>query len=93
VLRELDGRPGRPPQLYTVVVTSPRDDSSPKQIDQVLRQAGLPVPVLGRVALDPKGAGLLTGDWVGRLDRSLLVRSVREIARQLATRLGAPVTR
>jgi hypothetical protein len=49
--------------------------------------------VLGRVALDPKGAGLLAGDWVGRLDRSLLVRSVREIARQLATRLGAPVTR
>ena len=47
----------------------------------------------GRVALDPKGAGLLAGDWVGRLDRSLLVRSVREIARQLSGRLGAPVTR
>jgi hypothetical protein len=93
VLRELDRRPGRPPQVYTVVVTSPRDDSSPKQIEQVLRQAGLPVPVLGRVALDPKGAGLLAGDWVGRLDRSLLVRSVREIARQLSGRLGAPVTR
>src|SRR6185436_13652800 len=76
-----------------VLVTRPRDDSSPKQIEQVLRQAGLPVPVLGRVALDPKGAGLLAGDWVGRLDRSLLVRSVREIARQLASRLGSPVTR
>ena len=42
----------------------------------MLRQAVLPVPVLGRVALDPKGAGLLSGEWIGRLDRSLLVRSV-----------------
>ena len=93
VLRELDRRPGRPPQVYAVVVTSPRDDSSPKQIDQVLRQAGLPVPVLGRVALDPKGAGMLAGEWVGRLDKSLLVRSTREIAGQLASRLAAPVAR
>jgi hypothetical protein len=93
VLRELDRRPGRPPQVYTVVVTSPRDDTSPKQIDQVLRQAGLPVPVLGRVALDPKGAGLLSGEWIGRLDKSLLVRSVRQIAGQLAGRLSAPVGR
>ena len=59
----------------------------------MLRQAGLPVPVLGRVALDPKAAGLLSGEWIGRLDRSLLVRSVREIAGQLASRLAAPVTR
>jgi hypothetical protein len=49
--------------------------------------------VLGRVALDPKGAGLLAGEWVGRLDKSLLVRSTREIAGQLATRLAAPVGR
>jgi MinD-like ATPase involved in chromosome partitioning or flagellar assembly len=93
VLRELDRRPGRPPRVFVVVVTSPRDDNSPRQIDQVLRQAGLPVPVLGRVALDPKGAGMLNGEWVGRLDKSLLVRSVREIAGQLARHLAAPVGR
>jgi MinD-like ATPase involved in chromosome partitioning or flagellar assembly len=93
VLRELDRRPGRPAQVYAVVVTGPRDDSSPKQIDQVLRQAGLPVPVLGRVAFDPKGAGLLSGEWVGRLDKSLLVRSTRHIAGQLASRLAQPVGR
>jgi hypothetical protein len=93
VLRELDRRPGRPPLVFAVVVTSPRDDNSPKQIDQVLRQAGLPVPVLGRVALDPKGAGMLSGEWVGRLDKSLLVRSTRDIAGRLAQRLAAPVGR
>ena len=93
VLRELERRPGRPPLVYVVVVTSPRDDSSPKQIDHVLRQAGLPVPVLGRIALDPKGAGMLSGEWVGRLDKSLLVRSTRDIAGQLSKRLAAPVGR
>ena len=93
VLRELERRPGRPPPVHVVVVTTARDDSSPKQIDQVLRQAGLPATVLGRIALDPKGAGMLSGEWVGRLDRSLLVRSAREVAGELAQRLAAPVGR
>lgn len=92
VLRELDRqRPGGPPPVSCVVVTGPRDDTSPKQIDQVLRQAGLPVAVLGRIAHDPKGAGMLSGEWVGRLDRSLLVRSTREVVSRLAQRLAAPV--
>jgi hypothetical protein len=92
VLRDLDRRPGRPP-VAVVVITGPRDDASPKQIELVLRQAGLPVPVLGRIALDPKGAGLLSGEWIGRLDRSLLVRSARDVAGRLAQQLAAPVGR
>jgi MinD-like ATPase involved in chromosome partitioning or flagellar assembly len=91
VLRGLDRRRGGPPTVFCVVVTTARDDASPKQIETVLRQAGLPVPVLGRIALDPKGAGMLAGDWVGRLDRSLLVRSTREVVGRLAQRLTAPV--
>ena len=90
VLRELDRRAGGVP-VYCVVVTNPRDDTSPKQIHAVLSQAGLPVTVLGRIALDPKGAGMLSGEWVGRLDRSLLVRSTREVAGRLAQRLATPV--
>jgi MinD-like ATPase involved in chromosome partitioning or flagellar assembly len=92
VLRDLERRPA-PPPVVVVVITGPRDDASPKQIEQVLRQAGLPVPVLGRIALDPKGAGLLSGEWIGRLDRSLLVRSARDVAARLAQRLAAPVGR
>jgi hypothetical protein len=91
VLRELERRPGGPPPVSCVVVTTPRDDASPKQIDTVLRQAGLPVTVLGRIAYDPRGAGMLAGDWVGRLDRSLLVRSTREVVGRLAQRIAAPV--
>jgi hypothetical protein len=90
VLRELGRRGAGMPTVACVVVTSPRDDTSPKQIDQVLRQAGLPVAVLGRIALDPKGAGMLSGEWVGRLDKSLLVRSTREVVGRLAQRLAAP---
>lgn len=93
VLRDLDRHPGPPPPVAVVVITSPRDDASPRQIELVLRQAGLPVPVLGRIALDPKGAGLLSGEWIGRLDRSLLVRSARDVAGRLAQRLAAPVGR
>ncbi|WP_246236424.1 hypothetical protein [Actinomadura chibensis] len=46
-----------------------------------------PVTVLGGLALDPKGAELLSGQWGGRLDRSLLIRSAREVAGDLVGRL------
>ncbi|GAA2451603.1 hypothetical protein GCM10010191_82210 [Actinomadura vinacea] len=48
-----------------------------------------PVSVLGGLALDLKGAELLSGSWGGRLDRSLLIRSAREAAGTLVSRLGA----
>ncbi|MEV4258789.1 hypothetical protein AB0J52_36990, partial [Spirillospora sp. NPDC049652] len=48
-----------------------------------------PVSVLGGLALDPKGAELLSGQWGGRLDRTLLVRSAREVAATLLTRVNS----
>ncbi|OLT30527.1 hypothetical protein BJF79_38805 [Actinomadura sp. CNU-125] len=53
--------------------------------------AAPPVAVLGGMALDPKGADLLAGRWGGRLDRSLLIRSAREVAGELLGR--SPRTR
>ncbi|MBE1533715.1 hypothetical protein [Actinomadura algeriensis] len=47
------------------------------------------VAVLGGMALDPKGADLLAGRWGGRLDRSLLIRSAREVAGELVGRIAA----
>ncbi|TDD63160.1 hypothetical protein, partial [Actinomadura rubrisoli] len=47
-----------------------------------------PVTVMGGLALDPKGAELLSGRWGGRLDRSLLIRSAREVAADLVGRLA-----
>ncbi|MFD0685434.1 hypothetical protein [Actinomadura fibrosa] len=49
-----------------------------------------PVSVIGGLALDPKGAELLSGRWGGRLDRSLLIRSAREVASDLIGRLPPP---
>ncbi|MFC0041423.1 hypothetical protein [Actinomadura rayongensis] len=51
------------------------------------------VSVLGGLALDPKGADLLGGRWGGRLDRSLLIRSAREAAADLAGRVVAGTAR
>ena len=55
-------------------------------------QALEPVPAPGRVAGladDPKGAELLRGEWGGKLDKSLLIRTARDIAEHLVGRLPA----
>ncbi|MFC5180222.1 hypothetical protein [Actinomadura harenae] len=87
------------PPVGVVVLADPRDfRASVAEVDRVLtgtRQRmearggvpSAPVTVLGGLALDPKGAELLSGQWGGRLDRTLLVRSAREVASTLAGRL------
>ncbi|MCP9979874.1 hypothetical protein [Actinomadura madurae] len=86
-----------------LVLADPRDfRGSIAEVDRILAGVrgrvqdpaqGPPPPdvtVLGGLALDPKGAGLLSGSWGGRLDRSLLIRSAREVAGELAGRLPTP---
>ncbi|WP_328601249.1 hypothetical protein [Actinomadura physcomitrii] len=92
------------PPLGVLVLADPRDfRGSIAEVDRIIagargRQApdpaapGGPPPevrVLGGLALDPKGADLLSGRWGGRLDRSLLIRSAREVAGALVARLDA----
>jgi hypothetical protein len=45
--------------------------------------------VVGGLAYDPRAARQLRGEWGGRLDKSLLVRSARDVAAQLAGPLPA----
>lgn len=94
------------PPVGVLVLADPRDyRGSIAEVDRILAgarnrgQAPDPaqgprppdVTVLGGLALDPKGAELLSGRWGGRLDRSLLIRSAREVAADLVARLaGAP---
>jgi hypothetical protein len=47
------------------------------------------VSVLGGIAFEPRSAELLRGEWGGRLDKSLLIRTARDVAGQLA---GQPVS-
>ncbi|MEV5569217.1 hypothetical protein AB0L06_04150 [Spirillospora sp. NPDC052269] len=89
------------PPIGVVVLADPRDfRASVAEVDRVLtgtRQRmearggvpSAPVSVLGGLALDPKGAELLSGQWGGRLDRTLLVRSARELASTLLTRVSS----
>jgi hypothetical protein len=59
------------------------------EVGQALSQRDVPAGVAGGIAHDPKGAELLRGAWGGRLDKTMLIRSVREIAQQLAASLPA----
>ncbi len=98
------------PPVGVLVLADPRDfRGSVAEVDRIIAGArnrgqaapdpaqGPPPPgvtVLGGLALDPKGADLLSGQWGGRLDRSLLIRSAREVAADLVGRLAteAPTT-
>jgi hypothetical protein len=53
------------------------------EVQHVLGQAGVPATVLGGLAHDGKGADLLSGQWGGSLDRTLLIRTAREVAQRL----------
>ena len=53
------------------------------EVQHVLGQANAPATVLGGIAHDTKGAELLNGEWGGNLDRTMLIKTAREVARQL----------
>jgi hypothetical protein len=82
-----------------VAVADPKDVDGPRQIEAVLAGSQVPVRVLGRIARDEAAAAMLRGQWGGRLSRSLLVRSAREVATVLTNSLdnrgavGVPLER
>ena len=59
------------------------------EVSQALAQGDVPAGLVGGIADDPKGAELLGGAWGGRLDKTLLIRTARETAQQLAASLPA----
>lgn len=80
----------RAPPIGIIVVADPREyRTSIAEVGRIVANAKLPAAVLGGLALDAKGAEMLRGQWGGRLDRSLLIRSAREIAGGLVGRLAA----
>ncbi|ETK33328.1 hypothetical protein [Microbispora sp. ATCC PTA-5024] len=77
---------GRP--VGVVVIADPR--SYRASLEEVRRiVSGWDVAFVGGLAYDPKGAELLRGQWGGRLDRSLLIRTARELAARLAGHVAA----
>jgi hypothetical protein len=59
------------------------------EVGQALAEGSVPAGVVAGIADDPKGAELLRGEWGGRLDKTLLIRTARETAQQLAASLPA----
>jgi MinD-like ATPase involved in chromosome partitioning or flagellar assembly len=57
------------------------------EVQHVLAQASAPATVLGGIAHDAKGADLLSGEWGGNLERTALIKTAREVARQLTGNL------
>ena len=53
------------------------------EVQHVLGQANAPATVLGGIAHDTRGADLLSGEWGGSLDRTMLIKTAREVARHL----------
>ena len=72
-------------RVGVVALADPRDHHAMGEVADVLVRWSLPVPVpvFGRIALDPSGAAGLGGQWGRRLDRSLLIESARVLARDL----------
>jgi hypothetical protein len=57
------------------------------EVGEALSQVSAPARVVGGLADDAKGADLLRGEWGGKLDKSLLIRTARTIAENLVARL------
>jgi hypothetical protein len=67
-----------------VVVTDHKKfRASVGEVQHVLGQAHAPATVLGGIAHDTKGADLLSGEWGGSLDRTMLIKTARQVAGQL----------
>lgn len=70
-----------------VVIADPRAYRS--SIEDVRRVVAPSVQFVHGLAHDPKGAELLRGQWGGRLDRCMLVRTARDLAGRLVSHLGS----
>lgn len=71
----LDGTP-----VGVAVVTSPRDTRSAEDTQRLLESSGLPVRSLGVIADDPKTAEVLRTESGRTIRRSLLIRSLHDVA-------------
>ncbi len=80
-------RRGRPGARVSIVVIADHKNFK-TDLAEVGQAFGSGVAsVIGGLAYEPKSADQLRGEWGGKLDRSLLIRTAREIASYLAARL------
>ena len=78
---------GAPPVAIAVIADPRQYHAAVAEVDRIVSNAKLSATVIGGLAYDAKGAEMLRGQWGGRLDRSLLIRSARELAGVMIRRL------
>jgi cellulose biosynthesis protein BcsQ len=81
--RAVDGVP-----LGVLVVAPSGEGREVEGLREVLARDDLPVTVLGHIAYDDRGAAAFLGHPQRRLDKSMLVRSARDVATRLADGLS-----
>lgn len=74
--------------IGVVVVTDADDARGVEGVRATLARRTPDVPVVGQLAWDPKGAAYFHGELEGRVDKTLLVRSGRQLAADLASRVS-----
>ena len=86
------GAPGPPARIGVLVVADRRGfRRALAEVGQAVAGPGSPAGLLGGIVFEPKSAQRLRGEWGGRLDRSLLIRTARDTAAQLTGEwLGGP---
>lgn len=71
-----------------VIADQKRSSVGVAEVNHAIGQGGVPAKLLGALADDAKGAELLRGEWGGKLEKTALVRSAREVSQQLIGRLA-----
>src|ERR1017187_7890592 len=82
-------RRGRPGARVGVVVIADHKTfrTALAEVRQVIDDGRSPANVIGGLASEPKSASQLRGQWGGKLDKSLLIRTAREVAGNLLGQL------
>jgi hypothetical protein len=80
---------GRTPGRINVVVIADYKaiTSAVGEVDHALQQSGAAARVVGGLAYEPKSAEQLRGEWGGKLDKSMFIRTARSIAGDLVSGL------
>jgi hypothetical protein len=88
------GKRGRPAVRVNVVVVADYKNigSAVEQVGHALRHSGVPGHVIGGLAYEPRSAEQLRGEWGGKLDKSMFIRTARAIAADLAAGLPGLVS-
>jgi hypothetical protein len=85
------GRRGRPGARIGVVVIADHKNfkADLAEVGQAIGQGRGPASVIGGIANEPKSADQLRGEWTGKLDKTLLIRTTREIASTLSAQVAS----